>query len=135
MFLLSTVTVFAQEETSTQLWGSLILGYAKSERINLGVEMQAKKQISGGETWRNLYTTWIIAYYPNKWFDLTGELITDYTDQNPDLDSFELTPRVGIRLHLVEQVNKERTHRDKLRSERISCLLYTSDAADDSALV
>jgi hypothetical protein len=119
IILLSTVTVFAQEQTSTQLWGSLILGYAKSERVYLEVEIQPKKQISGGETWRNLYATWLIAYYPNKWFDLTGELLTDYTNQNPDLDSFELTPRAGIRLHLVEQVNKERAHRGKLRPERM----------------
>ena len=110
--------VSTQAQTSTQLWASLILGYAKSESIYMEVEIQPKKQISGGEPWRNLDATWLVEYYPSKWFDITGELVTGYTNQKKSLDSFEITPRVGIRLHIVEQVIREQSHRQKSRPER-----------------
>ncbi len=97
----------AQEETSTQLWGSVVLGHQLSERLYMEVEIQPKAQISGEELWRNLDATWDVEYYHSKWFDLTCELVTGYTDHTDDLSSFEVTPRAGLRLHLVEQTIKK----------------------------
>jgi hypothetical protein len=82
------------------------------------VEFQPKIQTSGGEQWRNIDATWLAEYYPNKWFDLTGELVTGYTDHTNDLGSFEVTPRAGLRL--VEQKIKEIGQRWKRRAERMS---------------
>jgi len=49
VFALLTVPASAQEETSTQLWGSVIFGYQKSERLYMEVEFQPKIQTSDGE--------------------------------------------------------------------------------------
>ena len=104
---LLTIPASVHGETSTQLWMSFVLGHPKSERFYREVELQPKIQISGGKRWRNLDATWLVEYYPNAWFDLTGELVTGYTDQTDGLSSFELTPRVGIRFHLAKQIVQE----------------------------
>ena len=48
-------------------------------------------------------------YYPNHWFDLTGEATVGFTHQNDDVSTFELTPRIGARLHILSDL------REKLR--------------------
>jgi hypothetical protein len=81
------------------------------------VELQPKVQISGEERWRNIDATWFAEYFPNEWIRLTGELITGLTDHTESESSFELTPRIGVRLHLVEQILKETFHHEKNRIE------------------
>jgi hypothetical protein len=119
VFALLTVPASAQEETSTQLWFSTVLGRQKSESLYMEVEIQPKTQISGGEHWRNIDATWNVEYYPNKWFDLTCELVTGYTENINDLNSFEVTPRPGLRLHLAVQTVSEIDRRQKLLTERM----------------
>ena len=92
----------AQAETSNQLWGSVILGHQKNEDLYMEVEIQPKTQFSGSERWRNIDATWAVSYERNKWFNLTGELVTGYTQQTNDLSSLEVTPRVGVRLQQIK---------------------------------
>ena len=80
VFVLLAVPASAQEETSIQPWFSVVLGHQKSDRLYLEVEFQPKTQISGGERWRNLDASWLVEYYPTKWFDLTCDLVTGYTE-------------------------------------------------------
>ena len=96
----------AQEETSYQFWGSVILGHQKNDHLYMEVEIQPKTQFSGKERWRNIDATWAVAYDKSKWFGLTGELVTGYTEQINDVSSLELTPRAGVRLYLAEQIFK-----------------------------
>ncbi len=52
------------------------------------------------------------------WLDLTGEVLTVYTRQTNDVDSFELTERFGLRFHLFSRHLPARIE-DRLRgSER-----------------
>ena len=118
VFVLSVGSAWAQD-TSKQIWLSFILGHEYSDKLYLEVEIQPKKQTSTGERWRNLDTTWLMEYYPNKWLDLTGEVVAGYTNQKDDLDSIEITPRAGIRLHFIEQQIQALTHKDKVRTERV----------------
>jgi len=121
-FLLLTFFVtplWAEDDTSTQLWGSFVFGHLTNEKLYFEVELQPKVQVAGGEKWRNLDATWYVEYYPNRWLDLTGELVTGFTDQNDDVSSFELTPKVGIRLHLIEEMFKT-IRKDKVYLERIT---------------
>ena len=118
VFVLSVGSAWAQD-TSKQIWLSFILGHEYSDKLYLEVEIQPKKQTSTGERWRNLDTTWLMEYYPNKWIDLTGELVVGYTNQKDDLDSIEITPRAGIRFFFIEQKINELIKEYKLRSERI----------------
>ena len=78
-----------------------------------------------------------------EWFDVVGELQVGRTRQTDDLDSTELTPRIGFRLHLLSSLRqaivKERRPkrrlvlRDLLRLEWRS-LYYSTDKPDSSTV-
>lgn len=65
-----------------------------------------------------------IEYYPNAFLDLSGELVTGLTKQTRDEDSFEATVRLGVRLHLLNQIFNSPVF-DKVRSERFSGRRFT----------
>ena len=109
----------AAAETSTQLWFSAVLGRQPSERFYMEVEIQPKTQVSGGERWRNIDATWEAEYYPNNWVDLTGELVTGFTEQTDSESSFELTPKVGLRFHFVRQSLQASVFRENLLINRL----------------
>jgi hypothetical protein len=92
------------EETSRQIWANLILSLPKSEKLYLEYDIEGARQVSGGEPWRYLYGTGLAEYYPNGYMDLTGELSTGFTKQSREEDSFEATVRLGVRLHLLDQI-------------------------------
>lgn len=114
---------FAQEvtaDTSRQLWGNFIVGLPKSEKLYLEVDAEAAKQVSGGgDPWGYLYGTGLVEYYPSDWVDLTGELVTGFTDQDRNEDSVEATARLGLRLHFLQQFVNSSYFR-KIRPERMS---------------
>jgi hypothetical protein len=93
--------LYADGDVSHQLWGNVILCYPKGEKLYVELDFEPKIQFSGAEQWRNIDATPLVEYYPNKWIDLTGEVTTGYTKQTNDIRSFELTPRIGIRLHIL----------------------------------
>jgi hypothetical protein len=94
-------TTSAQETTSNQLWGNVMLNFPKGHRYFLWVDFEGRKQTSSGPRYQAIYATPSMEYYPNTWLDLTGELVLGHADQNEDLSSFEVTPRVGFRLQLI----------------------------------
>jgi hypothetical protein len=63
-----------------------------------------------------------VEFSHGKWLDVLGELLVGRTRQNDDLNSTEITPRVGLRLHILsnlrEDLVKEKrpTHRVVLRN-------------------
>jgi len=96
--------VFSQESVSQQLWGNAVFGIPKGKHLYLEIDVEPKKQISGMDSWGNLDVTPLIEYYPNSWIDLTGEMTVGYTNQSTAVNTLELTPRLGIRFHLFENV-------------------------------
>jgi hypothetical protein len=42
-----------------------------------------------------------VEFAASNWLDLVGELATGYTSQTDDVNSFELSPRLGFRIHLT----------------------------------
>ena len=91
-------------EASEQIWANVILGHTKSSRLYYELDLEPKSQISGGESWRNIDATPLVEFYPNDLVDLTGEVTVGYTRQNETEDSLEITPRLGVRLHLVKNL-------------------------------
>lgn len=61
----------------------------------------------------------LVEYYPSAWFDLTGELTTGFTRQSAEEDSFEATVRLGVRLHLINQIFNSSLIKE-IRPERMS---------------
>jgi hypothetical protein len=114
--------VIAQEldpQTSKQLWANLILARPKSDRLYFEYDIEAARQVSGGAPWRSLYGTGLVEFYPNNFIDLTGELVTGFTQQRQEEESFEATVRLGFRLHLIAQLFNSPLI-TKIRPERMS---------------
>lgn len=119
LLLLPTQTQAQEDEVSDQVWANFIMGRPISDKLYFEYDVEGAKQVSGGEPWAYIYGTALTEYYPNKWIDLTGELVTGFTEQTSTEDSFELTGRAGIRLHFIAQIFNSPTFK-KIRSERLS---------------
>jgi hypothetical protein len=99
--VLVTEPVLAQEETSEHLWGNLILAYPIGYRHYLEVDFQGQVLTSDGPHHQAILVTPQGQYYPYTWLDLTGELLLSYIEQNEDLKSYVVTPRLGFRIQLI----------------------------------
>jgi hypothetical protein len=107
------------ERVADQVWANFILARPVSEKLYLEYDIEAAKLVSGGDPWRNIYGTALAEYYPNGFVDLTGELVTGFTEQTRAESSFEATVRLGIRLHLLMQLFDSELL-DGIRPERLS---------------
>jgi hypothetical protein len=100
---LSIAPKAALAQTDLQLWGNVTLDWMKSERLVYELDFEPKVLLDGSEDepgWHNLDVTPNVEYSPNGWLDLVGESTVGYTKQTDDVNSVELSPRVGVRLHL-----------------------------------
>jgi hypothetical protein len=109
----------AQDAASTQIWGNVTLGHPRSERLYLELDIEPKFQVSGGERWRNLDATPLLEFYPTEWLDLTAEATVGFTHQFSGLNTFEVTPRVGARVHLFKRVWAHLPHPERLPASRL----------------
>lgn len=129
----------APDQISNQLWGNVILSHPKSARLYYELDLEPKVQISGGEPWRNVDATPLVEFYPNSVIDLTGEVTVGRTRQSSEEKSWELTPRIGVRLHLIKRLWSE-FHPERVPLSRLSFanlsrlefrnLWYSGDHAD-----
>jgi hypothetical protein len=99
-------------DLETQAWGNLTLGWIRSEKVYLELDLEPKVLVSGDPQWRNLDVTPAVEYYPSPWVDLVGEMVVGTTLQTDDLRTTELTVRGGARVHFVQMA------RGKLQIER-----------------
>jgi hypothetical protein len=113
LFALIALPAMAEEDVSIQPWLSFVLGRQQSDHLYMEVEIQPKGQISGGEQWRNIDVTWMMQTYPNPWISPTFELVTGLTKQTETENSYELTPKFGLRFHLITQVAKRTIYTNK----------------------
>ena len=143
MLVLFAALATAQEdppdEVSTQLWGNVILAYPRSPRLYTELDLEPKVLVSGGEPWRNVDATPLVEFYPNSFLDLTGEVTVGRTRQSQEEKSWELTPRIGVRFHLVQRI-WDQFHPERVPLSRLSFanlsrlefrnLWYSGDHAD-----
>jgi Protein of unknown function (DUF2490) len=136
-------------QTNRQVWGTLTFNWLKSSRLSYELELEPKVLVAAPEgepIWASLDVTPNVEYALQPWFDLVGELATGYTEQSDETDSFELSPRVGVRFHLTtrdlptlrpfkrEALPRHRiVLRDLVRVEWRN-LFYTGDTPDDSVV-
>ena len=57
--------------------------------------------------WVTLGLTPSVEYSRGEWLDAIGELFIAQTRQTDDLNSTEITPRIGVRLHLLSNLREE----------------------------
>ena len=104
LVLLAPLPVSGQ--SNLQLWSNLTLDWVKSERLVYELDVEPKVLINapeGDPGWRNLDLTPNVEYSPAGWLDLIAESAIGWTKQTDDVDTFEVTPRVGVRFHVFSR--------------------------------
>ena len=97
-------------QTDTQLWANFTFDWVKNHRATIGVNAEPKILVSapaGDPGWATLDVTPSLEYSRGQWFDMVTEMLVGRTKQTDDLDSTELTPRIGFRLHLLSNLRQE----------------------------
>lgn len=110
------------EAVPFELWGNVILDYPQGERWLVEADLEPKTLVSGGEKWWNLDVTPLVEYYPSGWVDLVGETVFGHTRQTDEVDTNEVSPRIGFRLNLLDNL-RERTKPHRKRRLRLATLV------------
>lgn len=144
--LLLQTALGASAQSNTQLWSEVRLDWIKSRDVTYSVTIEPKIIVTAPADdpwWATLDVTPSVEYTHGQWIDVLGELMVGRTKQTDDLNSTELTPRVGVRLHLLsnlehdlvkEKVSRRRlVVRDLLRLEWRN-LYYSTDKPDASTV-
>jgi hypothetical protein len=100
----------ASAQNQYQLWGNATVDWVKSERLTYEVDFEPKVSLDPSddpsetdEGWLNLDVTLSAQYSPHGWLDLWAEGVVGYTAQTDDVNTVELTPRLGARFHLFSR--------------------------------
>ena len=96
----------ARAQTNLQLWGNITLDWSKSERLTYELDFEPKVLLQAPEgepAWRNLDLTPNVEYAAKGWLDLVGEVGAGYTKQTDDVNTWEVTPRIGLRVHIFSR--------------------------------
>lgn len=96
----------AEAQTNLQVWGDLSFNWVKSNGVSWALDLEPQAMLAPTEEtpgWRSFSATPNLEYSAKNWLDLITEVGTGFTHQNDGLDSFELTPRAGIRLYLFSR--------------------------------
>src|SRR4051812_15380472 len=108
--LVSTLIAFAAcpavAQTNGQLWGNITLDWVRSQKLTFELDVEPKVLVAAPSSepgWWNVDVTPNVEYALKPGLDLIGELGTGYTRQTDDVNSAEVTPRIGVRLHLFSR--------------------------------
>jgi hypothetical protein len=146
--LLLVLAVPAPAQTNSQLWGTLTVNWLNSDRLTYELELEPKVLLAAPEGepgWASLDITPNVELAVKRWLDLVGEVATGFTHQTDDVNSFELSPRAGVRFHLTTRelptgpLRRERlpAHRIVVRNfARVEArnLFYSDDRDTDSVV-
>jgi len=136
----------AAAQTDKQMWGALTLDWIRSHTLTLSVDVEPKVLVSHSPPdpgWSTLDVTPKAEFVRGKWFDLVSELHLGQTQQTDQQDSWEVTPRIGFRFHVlsnvVDDLRNERQPRRRLVLRNVvrveSRNLYYSDSTPQSSTV
>jgi hypothetical protein len=104
----------AQEPTddptpSGQIWGDFRMVWPDERGTWLfRLDLKPKVQFSGAEKWAEFTVVPAAVYQAPKFLDLIGDIVAGYTVQNDDVETLELAPRIGARVHLISDVRDVR---------------------------
>jgi hypothetical protein len=96
----------ARAQANLQLWGNVTIDWMKSARLTYELDFEPKALLKAPEddpAWRNLDVTPNVEYAVKDWLDLIGEATVGYTKQSDDDNTFEVTPRAGVRFHVFSR--------------------------------
>lgn len=112
------------QDASKQLWGNYIIALPKSDRLYMQYDFQGGATVSGDDDTSFVSATGKVEYFPNRFLDLTGELVTDFTEQADEPNYFEGAVRVGFRFHVINQIVRNPIFKG-IRRERVSAKRFS----------
>lgn len=137
----------AHAQATTQLWGNLTFNWVRSEHLAYELDFEPKALLDapeGDPDWRNFDVTPNVEYSPNAWLDLVADTTVGYTKQTDDVNTTEVTPRLGVRFHLFSRARRfqafERTPnrrivvRDLVRVESRNFFYSSGETESDSTV-
>ena len=92
------------QEASNQIWANLILARPTTQKLYLEYDIEGAYEVSDEDPFKSLFGTGMVEYYPKRWLDLTGELVTGFSRLSNEEYSFETSVRLGTRFHLGNNV-------------------------------
>lgn len=110
------------QPANLQLWGNVTLDWVKSDRLTYELDFEPKVLVyapEGEPAWRSLDVTPNVEYAAKGWLDLVAEVAAGYTKQNDDVNTVEVTPRVGVRFHLLSRTVPALHFREQAPRRRI----------------
>jgi len=111
----------AAGQAETQIWGDVTLNWIKSRQLTFGADFEPKALVSKPADvpgWATLDVTPSVEYSRGNWFDVVGELLVARTKQTDDLNSTEVTPRLGLRFHILSNLKNDLL-KEKLPKRRL----------------
>jgi hypothetical protein len=99
----------ARAQATAQLWGNITLDWVKSDRLVYELDFEPKVLLSapeGDPDWRNLDVTPNVEYSLKGWMDLVADTTIGWTNQTDNVDTIEVTPRLGARFHLFSRTQR-----------------------------
>ena len=136
----------AGAQADTQIWAKIAFDWIASHQATIGVEVEPKVLVSapaGDPGWWTFDVIPSFEYTRGAWLDVVTEVLVGRTRQTDDLDSVEVTPRIGLRLHFLsnlrDALEKERAPKRRLVLRDLARiewrnLYYSADTSDSSTL-
>lgn len=103
--VLTTASV-ARGQADSQLWANVTMDRVHGDHTTFTVDVEPKVLLDAPTDtpgWWNIDLTSGVEQTLTPWLDGSAEVATGYTRQTDDLNSVELTPRAGVRLHLFSR--------------------------------
>jgi len=100
------LVVPAHGQTNLQLWGNATFNWVTSDRLVYELDVEPKVLLAATEGepgWWNVDFTPNAEYAAKSWLDLVSEAVVGYTKQTDDVNSVEVSPRLGVRFHLFSR--------------------------------
>lgn len=115
--------VVRAQSTGQQVWVDFTLDFPQSDRFLYELDVQPKAQFSGDDTWRAVDATPAFEWLANRWFEVVGQTLFSRTRQSTDVTTYEVAPRIGLRMHLFSNLRTMRSGLRPLRRVGIANLL------------
>ncbi len=97
----------AGAQTNLQLWGDLSLNWLTAGKLAYALDLEPQALAADTQAdspgWWTFSVTPNVEYSAKNWLDLIAEVGLARTQQSDGLDSFELTPRAGLRFHVFSR--------------------------------
>jgi len=97
----------ASAQTNLQLWGDVSLNWVTAGHLAYALDLEPQALAADTQVespgWWTFSVTPNVEYSAKNWLDLIAEVGLARTQQTDGLDSFELTPRVGLRFYVFSR--------------------------------